>query len=182
MAAPQNLYLTADLDTKGRADTWVAIAVASDDQWAALVGALGEPTWATDEALGTAGGRRQAHDLLDEHLAAWCAERSVADVVECLTEAGVPVAEVRQPHDQADLQQLQVRGFFEEVDHPVIGRSRHSTLPMVLSRGPERVHTRPAPLLGEHNEELLAELGLGAAEIEALEADGVIGRSLVGGA
>jgi crotonobetainyl-CoA:carnitine CoA-transferase CaiB-like acyl-CoA transferase len=177
-AAPQNLYVTSDLDRKGRTDTWVAVAVATDEQWLALVGALGNPAWAADDALRTHDGRVQAHDLVDEHLAAWCRTREVADIVDRLWGAGVPVAEVRQPHDQADLEQLQARGFFEAVDHPVIGRSRHSTLPMVLSRGPERVHARPAPLLGQHNDELLTELGLTADEIAVLEVDGVIGRTL----
>ncbi len=58
------------------------------------------------------------------------------------------------------------------------GRSRLSTLPFTLSGGPERVHTRPAPLLGEHNAELLGELGLTPDEIARLEVDGVIGHAL----
>jgi crotonobetainyl-CoA:carnitine CoA-transferase CaiB-like acyl-CoA transferase len=60
----------------------------------------------------------------------------------------------------------------------VIGSSRYSTLPMRFSRGPDQWHARPAPLLGEHNRELLGELGLSDAELDTLEADGVIGGSL----
>ena len=48
-AAPQNLYRTSELDEFGRPDDWVAIAVATDEQWASLVAALGDPDWATDE-------------------------------------------------------------------------------------------------------------------------------------
>ena len=70
------------------------------------------------------------------------------------------------------------RGFFEEVDHPVIGTSRCSTLPMRLSRGPERFHTRHAPLLGEHTAELLGELGLSPREIDSLSAAGIVGDTL----
>jgi crotonobetainyl-CoA:carnitine CoA-transferase CaiB-like acyl-CoA transferase len=88
------------------------------------------------------------------------------------------VGKVMQPHDQVDLPPLRFRHFFEEVRHPVIGTSRYSTLPMRFSRGPERWHTRPAPLLGEHNRELLGELGLAPEEIDALEAEGVIGDAL----
>ena len=92
--------------------------------------------------------------------------------------AGVPVGKVMQPHEQPTLPPVEERGFFEALDHPVIGGSRYSTLPMRFSRGPERRIEQPAPLLGEHNAELLGELGLTPSEIEALEADGIIGRSL----
>ena len=48
---------------------------------------------------------------------------------------------------------------------------------MRLSDGPARFHRSPAPLLGEHNHEILRELGLDAAEIAELEAEGIIGRA-----
>jgi crotonobetainyl-CoA:carnitine CoA-transferase CaiB-like acyl-CoA transferase len=178
-AAPQNLYQVAGPDEDGRDDGWAAIAVATDEQWIALCHVLGDPKWATDPALSTATGRRQEHDRIDTFLKQWCRARSADEVVDQLWEAGVPVAKVMQPHRQPDLPQLAFRKFFEEVDHPVIGRSRYSTLPMRFSGGPERHHKRHAPLLGEHNAELLGELGLAEAEIAALEADGVIGGSLV---
>ena len=176
-AAPQNLYKTSELDEFGRADCWVAIAVATDEQWVALRGAIGGPDWATDPRLSTAAGRREHHPLIDEHLAAWCRRRTSDDVVETLWNAGVPVAKVMQPHRQAELPQLRFRGFFEEVEHPVNGRVRHSTLPVRLSRGPDRFHVRPAPLLGQHNHELLTGLGLSEAEIAALATEGVIGTA-----
>jgi crotonobetainyl-CoA:carnitine CoA-transferase CaiB-like acyl-CoA transferase len=53
---------------------------------------------------------------------------------------------------------------------------------MRFERGPERWHTRHAPLLGEHNSELLRQLGLTSEDIDALEAEGVVGESLVSGA
>jgi len=53
---------------------------------------------------------------------------------------------------------------------------------MRFSSGPQRFHQRHAPLLGEHTRELFEELGLAAAELDALEADGVIGNSLRPGA
>jgi crotonobetainyl-CoA:carnitine CoA-transferase CaiB-like acyl-CoA transferase len=175
-AAPQNLYRTADVDEFGRPDSWVAIAVATDEQWAALCEALGRPQWAMDPALSGAAGRRQRHDLIDEHLGAWCQSRSGDEIVGCLWGAGVPVAKVMQPHRQAELPQLRFRGFFEEVAHPVNDPVAHSTVPVRFSRGPNRFHVHPAPLLGQHNHELLAEIGLSEDEIANLEANGVIGR------
>jgi crotonobetainyl-CoA:carnitine CoA-transferase CaiB-like acyl-CoA transferase len=176
-AAPQNLYQTTDIDEFGRLDSWVAIAVATDEQWQRLCGALGSPSWATDPALATEVGRREHHDLIDERLAAWCEPRGGDDIVGILWEAGVPVAKVMQPHRQTELVQLVARGFFETVDHPVNGPAKLSTVPMRLSDGPCRFHTQPAPLLGQHNAELLTELGLSDSQIAELEADGVIGRT-----
>jgi crotonobetainyl-CoA:carnitine CoA-transferase CaiB-like acyl-CoA transferase len=62
-------------------------------------------------------------------------------------------------------------------------RTPHSTLPFKLSGGPDRVHVQPAPLLGQHNHELLSELGLTDDEIAELQALGVIGTApAMGGA
>ena len=176
-AAPQNLYQTADVDEFGRLDSWVAIAVANDEQWAWLCGALGRPQWALDPVLSNAGGRRERHDFIDEQLAAWCRDRSGDDIVQCLWDAGVPVGKVMQPHRQTEIPQLQFRRFFEDVGHPVNDRVPHSTVPVRFSAGPDRFHLQPAPLLGEHNNEILTALGLNEQQIAALEADGVIGRA-----
>ncbi|HXN58888.1 MAG TPA: CoA transferase [Acidimicrobiales bacterium] len=178
-AAPQNLYQAAGPDEDGRDDAWVAIAVAIDEHWLSLRRALGEPDWAADPALATAEGRRRNHDRIDQLLGAWCRERAASVIVESLWDFGVPVGRVVQPHRQPELPQLESRDFFEEVLHPVIGTSRYSTLPMKFSRGPGCLHQRHAPLLGEHNEELLGGLGLTRSEIDALETEGIIGGSPV---
>ncbi|MGH3581718.1 MAG: CoA transferase, partial [Mycobacterium sp.] len=149
----------------------------TDDQWEALRDAIGRPEWATDPALSEAAGRRARHDLVDERLAAWCLPQSSEGIVEILWTAGVPVAKVMQPHRQAELPQLRHRRFFEQVGHPVNVAAPHSTLPVNLSNGPDHFHRQPAPLLGQHNHELLSELGLADDEILALEEDGVIGTA-----
>ncbi len=177
-AAPQNLYRTNETDEFGRLDSWVALAVETDAQWAGLCEALGHPPWTTSDGLTTASGRRARHDLLDDHLARWCGERTANEIVDMLWAHGVPVAKVMQPHRQTELPQLSARGFFEPVDHPVNPPTPHSTLPFRSSRGPQRVHTASAPLLGEHNAEVLRELGLDDEEISRLEADGIIGTTI----
>lgn len=176
-AAPQNLYRSADIDEFGRLDSWVAVAVATDEQWAGLRDALGRPRWAMDPALTDAAGRRQRQDRIDEQLSAWCQSRSGDEIVHCLWEAGVPVAKVMQPHRQTELAQLAFRGFFETVGHPVNESVPHSTVPARFSRGPHRFHRQSAPLLGQHNHELLSALGLTESEIAELEADGIIGTA-----
>jgi len=177
VAAPQNLYRTNEIDEFGRRDCWVAVAVATDEQWAGLTDALGRPEWAADPALASADGRRRNHDLIDGQLSAWCETRTGDDIVDTLWRHGVPVAKVIQPHRQSELPQLAARGFFEDVDHPVNARTPHSTLPFRSTRGPDRVHRRPAPLLGQHNREVLAGLGLSDNDIDELQAQGVIGTA-----
>jgi crotonobetainyl-CoA:carnitine CoA-transferase CaiB-like acyl-CoA transferase len=174
-AAPQNLYRTNEIDEFGRPDCWVAVAVTTDEQWSGLRDALGGPQWANADELGTAAGRRARHDLIDEQLSQWCAERTGDEIVTVLWDNGVPVGKVIQPHRQTELAQLAARGFFESVEHPVNPATPHSTVPFRSTRGPQRVHMSPAPLLGEHNHDVLGELGLTDEEIDRLEADGVIG-------
>ena len=174
-AAPQNLYQAAGPNELGYDDSWVAIAVATDEQWAGLRRALGDPDWAMDPELTSGAGRVREHDRIDAHLQEWCRARAADDIVETLWGAGVPVGRVVQPHCQPEVPQLAARGFFEELVHPVAGPARYSTLPMRFSSGPDRLHERPAPSLGEHTTELLREIGLAPSEIEALEAEGIIG-------
>lgn len=176
-AAPQGLYRSADEDDGGHADCWVAIAVSNNEEWLALREALGRPTWAEAHELLNSSGRRAAHDELDAHLAVWCSTQASDQIVQRLWDAGVPVAKVMQPHEQPELPPLQHRRFFESVDHPIAGTARHSTLPIRFSHGPERLHRRHAPLLGEHTREVLAGMGLSQDELDRLEAEGVTGTA-----
>lgn len=175
VSAPQNLYQTSEPDEYGGTDSWVAVAVATDQQWFALCVAVDRPDWAAAEEFATAEGRRAQHDRIDEYLSPWCRQRTGDEVVEALWPAGVPVAKVMQPHRQAELPQLRARGFFETVEHPVGGSARYSTLPLRFSDFGQRFHRRPAPLLGEHNREVLAGLGLTDSEIASLTEAEVIG-------
>ncbi len=171
-AAPQNVYRTRD---QGDGEAWVAIAVATETQWAALRDVLGPAARAMDPTLLSIDARHQQRERIDGPLAAWCGERSSDEIVTQLWDAGIPVAKVLQPHQQVELAQLQFRGFFETVEHPVTGKARHSTVPMRFSTGPERLHLRHAPLLGEHTRDILASLGMPFTAIDALEDDQVIG-------
>jgi len=168
-AAPQGVYVCAN-------DEFIAVAVATDEQWVALVGALGLPGFAKDAALRTAPGRRAAHDAIDEGLAAVFAERDAAACVDALTEAGVPAGRLLNAREIRPHPQLDARGFFVTHEHPLVGSIGYPSYPMRFS-GRYLPVRRAAPILGEHNDEVLREkLGLTDDEIAKLRSDKVIGE------
>jgi crotonobetainyl-CoA:carnitine CoA-transferase CaiB-like acyl-CoA transferase len=174
-AVPQNLYAC-------RGDEqWLALAVATDAQWDALVELLGRPAWATDSGLATAAGRRTAQDGIDAEIARWSVGRDRDALVDALLERGIPAAPVLPARDAATNPQLRARGFFEAVTHPVTGTHELPGLPMRFSGLRPRWYRAPAPTLGQHNDEVLGELlGLGDDALAALRAAGVIGDRPVG--
>jgi crotonobetainyl-CoA:carnitine CoA-transferase CaiB-like acyl-CoA transferase len=175
--AAEDREAPADGDSDdGDRDTWVSIAIESDEQWCRFVAAVGSPDWATRDELRTVDGRRVAHDELDEHISAWCASRDADGIVGLLWPAGVPAARVLFAHEQDGLEQLHHRGFIETVEHPVTGPARHIGFPARFGNGPEHVHRRPPPTLGQHNADVLRDLlGVTGEEYEKLLAAGVIG-------
>jgi crotonobetainyl-CoA:carnitine CoA-transferase CaiB-like acyl-CoA transferase len=175
-AVPQNVYACE------RVDTWVAIAVESDAQWSALVTALDRPSWALDPGLATAAGRRRAEDRIDKELGEWCRTRTPQQVVDALWPSGVPVADVVAPGDVSANPQLQARGFFETLSHPVIGtHDAFPSLPFRLSEGPPSWNRVGAPTLGRDNEAILRWVfGLSDAQIHDLREERIVGERPLG--
>ncbi len=172
-AAPQGVYAT---DTPER---WLVLSVATDEQWSALVDALGRPDWATDPALLTHAGRRHAHDLLDEKLSAWAAETDLDKAVDLLITAGVPAAPSFDARRTSEHPQYIARRYYEYPEHPVIGVRGHPSVPFRFASVDHWIDTA-APMLGEHNHEILTGLGLSAEEIAELEAADIIGTRPLG--
>ena len=181
-AAPQNSYACADWDDDLGQHRWVSIAVATDEQWAALRAALGDPAWAADPALATMAGRMARHDD---------ARRRAGGVVR-----GAPGGRGRRHAVAGRRARGRVRAPVRAAGVPAAASPATSsstsstrctaTRCTSASRSacparPARVHRRPAPLLGEHNDEVFGDLlGLSAADLAALEAAGVIGTELGG--
>jgi benzylsuccinate CoA-transferase BbsE subunit len=109
-------------------------------------------------------------DVLDE----WAKDYSASDLMQGAQLRRIPYAEVRPPEALFDDAQLRERGFFVDVPHPDLGTSvTYPGAPFRMSETPWRVQ-RP-PLAGEHTNEILHdELGLEAAEVERLRADGIV--------
>jgi crotonobetainyl-CoA:carnitine CoA-transferase CaiB-like acyl-CoA transferase len=169
-AAPQGVYACQG------AGELLALAVATDDQWRSLVNLLGSPDWAGAPELGTSDGRRGQHDAIDAGLTAWFGARPLAATVEALTSAGIPAAALVNAHSVLPNPQLEQRGFFQVLDHPVTGPTRYPGLPMHFSGLGRQLHRRPPPTLGQHNREVLCgELGLSESELERLIEGQIIG-------
>lgn len=168
--APQGLYRCAD--------GWIALSVRSDHDWVQLSKAVDQPAWVDDPDVQSVDGRRAAHDAIDRVLNAWCARLDADQVVTRITAHGVPVAAVLNSSKPHYSRQLAARGFYEVMEHPLVGTRLY---PRWAMRSPEllpQAHRRPAPMLGQHNYEVLTELGLSAAEIEDLRSEGLIGDCL----
>ncbi len=173
-AAPQGLYACVG------DEQWLAISVATDEQWHALTTVIGAADLRDDSSLNNLAGRRDAHERIDERIAAWAAQRSVDEALDALVAAGVPAAALADPRTIHTHPNFVARGFFEEVPHPVVGSVPIAGMPFRMS-GVDRWIDRPAPTMGEHNHEVLVGLlGLDAERLAALAAAGVIGDRPVG--
>jgi crotonobetainyl-CoA:carnitine CoA-transferase CaiB-like acyl-CoA transferase len=179
---PQGVYRTVDADAHGVQDRWVAISVADDTQWRALCQVVDRRDWVGDRSLATAAGRRAVEDEVDAALASWCASRTTVEIVDSLSRGGVPAEPVVLAHEHHRLAQVEWRRLFEPVEHPVTGTADFIGAPFRHANGPRVHNRRHAPLLGEHNRDVLTRiLGLSDAEVDALAAAGVIGDAVVGG-
>ena len=166
--APQGVYRALG------DDAWVALAVTDDDQWATLCSVLGDASLAGDAGLATVEGRRAAHDRIDEAIAAWSAELERDDATDRLQSAGIPAEAVIRGRDITHNPQLRHRGLFEQQQHPVAGPIEVPMMPFRLS-GVEHWLRLAAPTLGQHNAEILREIGVDDEELGQLEADGIVG-------
>lgn len=176
VAAPQGLYACAGKDALGQPD-WLAISVETDAQWSALAGALGRADWAGDASLATCAGRRREHDRIDAALEAWLRDRPREDAVAQLLAAGVPCAPVMAARLGATLPPIAESDFVRVVRHPLAGDVPIPTQPLRFRDSGGRDFPRAAPLLGEHNDEILQGwLGLSEADLAALRRDAIIGE------
>jgi crotonobetainyl-CoA:carnitine CoA-transferase CaiB-like acyl-CoA transferase len=172
--APQGVY-----PCRGT-EQWIAISVETLSQWQALRGALGDPAWTSDKRLETPAGRAEMHDRLDDELRRWAGQHDVEQAVECLIAAGIPAGKVVDPRLLATHPQLDALGYYEELEHPLLGTVQIPTLPFRLSDIPRWSRTA-APMLGQHNRAVLKDLlGLDDDEYGELKEKKIIGTRPIG--
>jgi crotonobetainyl-CoA:carnitine CoA-transferase CaiB-like acyl-CoA transferase len=120
--------------------------------------------------------------LPTEERATWCAQRPPDQAAKELLDAGIPAAAMVPAFMALDDPQLRARRYFEPVTHPLVGEHEYPGWPMRFSGGPDRYWRDPAPLLGQHNDEVLrGELGVGDDELARLRQQHVIGDAPVAG-
>jgi crotonobetainyl-CoA:carnitine CoA-transferase CaiB-like acyl-CoA transferase len=176
-ATPQGLYACRGHHVAENPQ-WLALSVASEEEWRGLVGWLGRPDWATSIGADRAS-RRRRQDEIDEGLRRVFAERERDGCVAELAAAGVPAAPVVDPRSLAEHPQLRARGFLEEASHPVVGSLPTMSAPFRYA-SVEHWLARAAPVLGQHNAEILAELGYDEDQVAELAAENVIGERPLG--
>ena len=151
-------------------DGWVFVCCVEEHQWRTLVEIMGNPEWAGMELFENRLARGKNWDALQVLMAEWFAEQSVQEVYEAAQARRVPFAPVSTMGDLLASPHLRARGFFATVTHPVAGDVVMPGAPYRHSATPWRLR-RPAPCLGQHTAEVLAEVGLDAA---ALAREGIV--------
>jgi crotonobetainyl-CoA:carnitine CoA-transferase CaiB-like acyl-CoA transferase len=165
--APQGVYPCAG------DDAWIAITVASDEEWTALVALVGADAL-NDPSLRSVAARFERHDAIDGVIGAWTCGQNKLDLTERLQRAGITAFASLTNGDIVEDPHLRARGFMVEWDQPTIGPRQYPGFPIHFSKmAPPPM--RPTPRLGQDNHYVLADvLGESAETITALERDGVI--------
>lgn len=151
-------------------DAWVVIQVTDEIQWQRLQDLI--PALAP---FGDVDERLDKREALDECVRAWTQQRPAAAVMQLLQGVGVTAAKLNNAQAILDEPHLQDRGYLQWLEREYVGVQPHPSPPFRVTADPIPI-TSPAPTLGQHNHDILGELlGLGAAELEELEQQGVIG-------
>lgn len=156
-------------------DEWCAITVRNDADWRAFAGTIGRQDWLEDAGLLTSAGRIARWEELDAGVAAWTMTFSPKNAMEQLQAVGVPAAMMLRVFELPQFAYFKTRETYRADSHQHIVHAFTSQNVLARSEHLKPPENAPAPLLGEHSEWVARTLlGLGEAEIRALEADGVL--------
>jgi crotonobetainyl-CoA:carnitine CoA-transferase CaiB-like acyl-CoA transferase len=167
-AAPHGCYRC-----KGE-DRWCAIAVFSEEEWRSLCNVIGRPQLVRQDRFASIVARLEHADELDTLVENWTVNYTPREAMETLQSAGVPAAAVSDAGDLATDPQLNQRGFFIELEHPVPGSGRADGNPVRMRTTPPQ-YNKAAPLLGEDNRRVFIDiLGMDENKFKRYVAEGII--------
>ncbi len=155
-------------------DGYIIIATVGNEHWERFCRAIGKPEWVKDPRNATKGLRwARKWELAKEieEITSQLTIREVGEMMEKERVANSPILNIQQVVEDAHLKE---RGYFVEVDHPIIGRAKISGFPFKLSQTPGQIE-RTSPLVGEHNEFILGKyLGMSREEVLRLKEEGAL--------
>jgi crotonobetainyl-CoA:carnitine CoA-transferase CaiB-like acyl-CoA transferase len=150
-------------------DGWVFVCCVEEHQWRTFIDVIGNPEWAGMELFDSRLTRAANYDALKLFLQDAIAEWNVDDLYRAGQARRVPLAPVSTMADLLASDHLNSRGFFAVLDHPQAGALTFPGAPYKFSLTPWEIR-RPAPLLGQHNEEIyIGQLGLRPEHLQALQ-------------
>ena len=139
-------------------DGLIFLVIPEEDQWERLVELMGNPEWTTWEIFAGRTDRVKNQDALKIYVEEWTRQWKVEDLFHAGQARRLCFAPVLTMAGLARQEQLRIRNFFVDVSHPRAGRLVHLGPPYQLQEPWWQIR-RPAPMLGEHNEEVKASLG-----------------------
>jgi crotonobetainyl-CoA:carnitine CoA-transferase CaiB-like acyl-CoA transferase len=155
-------------------DGYIYVLAVEEHQWKNAVELMGNPEWAMADIFQDFASRSANWDALKPLLEDWLQDKSVQELYHAAQARRVPFAPVSTMGDLLNSAHLNARGFFAEITHPEAGTLRYPGAPYRFSATPWALR-RPAPCLGQHNEEIYGgRFGLSQEELGELKAAGVI--------
>jgi len=158
----------APVDIIRTKDGWIMVQVLGDAPFRKWAKMIGEPHWVDDPRFADDNLRGDNGQAISERTEAWSKQYTTAEALERLAQARLPAGPVLTLQQALDDPHVAAAGFIQEVEFPGAARPIPFVRPVELSGHPNEIALRP-PLLGEHTQELLTELGFSAADIAALE-------------
>lgn len=160
-------------------DGYLTIGATGEKRWRKLCEVLGAEEWLDDPRFKTNGDRYRNRELLAELISERLQARTIDEWERILNGAGIPCGPIYRIDQAMEHPQVQHRQMVVELPHPAMGTVRLLGLPVKLSETPGAIRLAP-PLLGQHTDEVLREIGVADDELCRLRERGVIGGGPAG--
>ena len=161
-------------DTFQTKDGWILVQTVGQPLFERWVNLMGEEEWLDDERFKDDLSRGDNGHLISERMSEWCAERTSKEAIDELEKSRIPVGEVLRAQETLKERHIVEKGSFVKLSYPTLKEEYSVVGPAIeLSENPGKIKHR-SPELGEHNQQILMELGYNQDEINQLKKDRII--------